>query len=160
METVRLTLQRLADDETDDVSNRMVSANAGRPRVLSDEDDMYIGLLLCEGHSQRSATFLINGERSAQGLPPVSKHAIEEAEKRVQLWRQRRGSKKSGSRYLECAWARGSLAFAIQVQLQLRAGAELARRPTVGPTIKLTDPSRNVLCLPRDEWGILSESIR
>ena len=63
--TVKLTLERLAIDENDDVSNKMVSAGVGRPRLLSDEDYLYIGLLLCEGHSQRSATFLINGERAA-----------------------------------------------------------------------------------------------
>jgi len=33
---------------------------------------MYAGLLLCEVHSQRSATtFVINSERSANALPPI-----------------------------------------------------------------------------------------
>ena len=71
MESCRLTLQRLAEDETDDVSREMV-AGSGKERLLSDEEDLYIGLLLVEGHSQRSATFILNGERSAQALPPVS----------------------------------------------------------------------------------------
>ena len=49
-------------------------------RMLSDEEDMYIGLLICEGHSQRSAAFLINGERAAQGLPPIGRWQIQQAE--------------------------------------------------------------------------------
>ena len=85
-----------------------------------------MGLLICEGHSRRSATFLINGERSAQGLPPISKHVIENAEARCQIIRRKRRSKKSGSSDLESAWCRASLAFTLQVQLQLRAGTELA----------------------------------
>mmetsp|Transcript_52399 Transcript_52399/g.139219 ORF Transcript_52399/g.139219 Transcript_52399/m.139219 type:complete len:142 (+) Transcript_52399:118-543(+) len=44
MESCRLTLQRLAEDETDDVSREMV-AGSGKERLLSDEEDLYIGLL-------------------------------------------------------------------------------------------------------------------
>ena len=42
---------------------------------MTDEEDLFIGLLLCKGHSQRSATFLLNGDRSAQGLPPVDRRS-------------------------------------------------------------------------------------
>ena len=36
------------------------TARGGRRQCsLSEEDDLYVGLLICEGHSQRSATFLI-----------------------------------------------------------------------------------------------------
>eukprot|EP00966_Prymnesium_polylepis_P194772 4515139-Prymnesium_polylepis.1 len=70
MESCRLTLlQRLAEYETDDVSRKTV-AGSGKGRQLSDEEGLYIGLLLVEGHSQRLATFILNGERSAQALPP------------------------------------------------------------------------------------------
>ena len=157
METCRRTLLRLVDDEDDDMSSKQIFK--GRPRLFSHEEDLYVGLLICEGHSQRSATFLINGERTAQGLPPVSKDVIMGAEKRVELIRRRRQSTKSGSSDLESAWCKGSLAFALQVQMRLRAGAELARRPVVGRTFKLlrkyvpTGPLA-VACLPSDAWGI------
>ena len=43
-------------DENDDL---MTSRHGGgRPRIFSAEDDLYCGLVLCEGHSQRSAPFL------------------------------------------------------------------------------------------------------
>ena len=41
------TLQRLAEDENDDVSQRVTGG--GRQREFSDVDDLYVGLLLCEG---------------------------------------------------------------------------------------------------------------
>ena len=107
VEACRRTLQRLTEDEDDDVARRIVSGG-GKPRTLSDVDDLYIGLVICEGHSQRSATFLINGERSANGLPPISRHVIQDAEKRVELLRRRRRSKKSRlsacSRLMTAKW--------------------------------------------------------
>eukprot|EP00966_Prymnesium_polylepis_P164307 3798695-Prymnesium_polylepis.1 len=157
----RRTLERLAEDENDDVSRRMVSC-AGRPREFSEVDDLYVGLLICEGHSQRSAAFLINGERIAQGLEPISKQVIEDAEKRVQLIRRRRRSKKSGSSDLESAWCKASFAFALQIQARLRRGAELAAlRSVVGPTFKLTEPAAKfVACLPHDNWDILGLTVQ
>ena len=132
-------------------------------RAISCFVTVYVGLLICEGHSQRSATFIINGERSARGLPPVGKHVIEAAEKRVELIRRRRRMKKSGSSDLDSAWCKGSFAFALQVQLMLRAGAELARN--VGPTFKLLRQyvpkgALTVVCLPSDEWGLLGLIIK
>lgn len=161
--TLERTLERLAEDEKCDLYS--TQHGGGRQRELSEEDDLYVGLLICEGHSQRSATFIINGERSAQGLPPVGKHVIEAAEKRCELIRRRRRMKKSGSSDLDSAWCKGSLAFALQVQLQLRAGAELARRPLVGPTFKLQRQyvpkgPLTVVCLPSDEWGLLGLTIK
>ena len=59
------TLERIVEDDGDDLSSRAV---VGRERSLTLEDDLFIGLVvLCEGHSQRSAAFLINGERIANG---------------------------------------------------------------------------------------------
>jgi hypothetical protein len=161
--TVERTLMRLVEDENDDLYS--TPHGGGRKRELSEAEDLYVGLLLCEGHSQRSATFIINGERSAQRLPPVGKHVIEDAERRVQLIRRRRRSKKSGSSDLTCAWCKASLAFALEVQLRLRAGAELARRPVVGPTFNLErkcvpQGPLMVVCQPSDEWGILGETIK
>ena len=66
--TVERTLERLVEDENGDLYEER--HGGGRKREFSDEDDLYVGLLICEGHSQRSATFLINGERAAQGLRP------------------------------------------------------------------------------------------
>ena len=104
--TVERTLRRLVEDENADLYS---TARGGcRQCSLSEEDDLYVGLLICEGHSQRSATFLINGERAAQGLPPVGKHVIEAAEKRVQLIRRRRRSQKSGSSDLDTGKLFGS----------------------------------------------------
>ena len=60
--TVERTLKRLAEDEDDELSR---NTGGGRQRTFSHEDDLYVGLLICEGHSQRSATFLINGELAA-----------------------------------------------------------------------------------------------
>ena len=85
---------------------------------------------------------------------------IRDAEERVQLIRRRRRSKKSGSSDLESAWCKASLAFTLQVQMQLRAGAELARRPVVGPVFKLTEERSNILCLSSDEWGVLGQVIQ
>ena len=53
----------MVEDENDDLY--VVPHGGGRQRDFSDEDDLYVGLLICEGHSQRSATFLINGERAS-----------------------------------------------------------------------------------------------
>lgn len=155
--TVERTLERLVEDEHVDLTSTRHAG--GRPRVFSEEDDLYCGLVLCEGHSQRSATFIINGDRASQGLPPIHHGVIERAEERVHLIRRRRRSEKSGSSDLESAWCKGSLAFAMQVQMQLRAGAELARRPIVGPIIKLSS-RRQVACLPSDEWGLLGFVIK
>eukprot|EP00966_Prymnesium_polylepis_P110146 2548681-Prymnesium_polylepis.1 len=152
----RRTLERLAEDENDDVSRRMVSC-AGRPRELSEVVDLYIGLLICEGHSQRSVAFIINGERAAEGLDPISRHQVEDAEKRVQLICRRRRSKKSGSSDLESAWCKASFAFAAQIQARLRRGAELAAlRSVVGTTLKLIEPAEKmVACLLQDDWEII-----
>ena len=68
------TLVRLAADEEDDLSRRAPSV--ARKREFSHEEDVYIGLLICEGHSQRSALKLINGDRIAAGKEPVTRHMI------------------------------------------------------------------------------------
>ena len=64
VETVRSTLKRLVENPDDDLQ----PLSYERERLLSHEEDLFIGLLICEGHSQRSATFLINGDRIANGL--------------------------------------------------------------------------------------------
>ena len=156
-DSVVRTLKRLVEDDDDDVSLRTPSGSA-MPRIFSDEDDMYAALLIVEGHSQRSATFLINGDRSAAGLGPISKHVIQDAEARVGLLRRRRRNEKSGSSDLSCAWAVASLALAQQLRLQLRAGAELARRPTAGPVLKVG--AKPVACLPTDIWQLLGETLQ
>ena len=148
------TLVRLAADEEDDLSRRAPSV--ARKREFSHEEDMYAGLLICEGHSQRSALKLINGDRIAAGKEPVTRHMIRDAENRVELMRRHRRTDKSGSSDLECAWAVASLAFALQVQAQLRAGAALAQRPTSGPVIMLE--RKRIVCLPPDEWELLGSS--
>ena len=155
--TVERTLHRLVADEEDDLAR---NCGGGRDRTLSQVEDIYVGLLICEGHSQRSATFLINGDRSAQGLPPVSRWMIEEAEKRIELVRRRRRKKKSGSGDLDSAWSKASLALCLQIQQQLRAGAKLARRNAVGPVIRLTDPKNKAFaCVPSDEWDVIGTVI-
>mmetsp|Transcript_28462 Transcript_28462/g.77057 ORF Transcript_28462/g.77057 Transcript_28462/m.77057 type:complete len:274 (+) Transcript_28462:136-957(+) len=156
MESCRLTLQRLAEDETDDVSREMV-AGSGKERLLSDEEDLYIGLLLVEGHSQRSATFILNGERSAQALPPVSLHVIRDAEQRIELMRRRRRSTKSGKSDLESAWAVGGCASATLVQGQMRRGAELAAAPIAGPTLQ-AQHARSGWQHPGEFWASRSMS--
>ena len=149
------TLERIVADEDDDLTSRLVT---GRERQLTPEDDLFIGLIICEGHSQRSAAFLLNGDRIANGLEPVSRTAIREAEARVEVWRRKRRTQKSGSSDLDSPWSKASLALALQVQGQLRAGAELAKRPTVGPVVKLE--RKSVQCLPTDVWGLLDEPFR
>eukprot|EP00966_Prymnesium_polylepis_P190060 4404535-Prymnesium_polylepis.1 len=107
--------------------------------------------------------FILNGERSAMGEPPVDRQAIRDAEKRCQLVRRRRRSTKSGKSDLESAWYRGGFAFAKQVQGQLRRGAELAAAPTDGPSFDLAEPgpdgTSHVACLPADEWGVFGLEI-
>ena len=119
--TVKRTLLRLVADEDDDLSSRKApgAKNGGPRRHFSEEDDLYVGLIICEGHSQRSATFLINGERRAQGLGPISRQMIEDSEKRIELIRRRRRKKKSGSSDLESAWCKASLAFTLEKQAGL-----------------------------------------
>ena len=56
------TLVRIAEgDEDIQASTR---GGVGRPRTLSEADDLYIGLLLCDGYSQRPAerTEMVNAE--------------------------------------------------------------------------------------------------
>lgn len=86
------TLQRLVEDEDDDLRHR----STGKASTLDEEMDLYVGLLICEGHSQRSAMLLINGERCVNGLPPISRTAVRFAEQRVELLRRKRRSTKSG----------------------------------------------------------------
>ena len=140
------TLVRLTEDENDDVSQRVTGG--GRPqREFSDADDLYVGLLLCEGHSQRSATFLINGERSAQGLPPVSKQVIMDAEARVQLLRRRRRTVAARTSQALPTWrARGA-----RLASRLRCRSSCSLRPVVavgvdrdgGATACLRQPGEN-----------------
>ena len=68
MESARHTLQRLVANKDDDL---WFNAQHERKRLFSHEEDMFVGLLICQGDSQQSAMFLINGERIANGLDPV-----------------------------------------------------------------------------------------
>ena len=67
LEACRRTLQRLTEDEDDDVSRRIVSGG-GKPRTLSDVDDLYIGLVICEGHSQRGHPSGLNASQCSSPL--------------------------------------------------------------------------------------------
>ena len=104
--TVRKTLERIVADPADDLLSNLPRNST---REFGDEEDMFVGLLICEGHSQRSATFLINGERIANGLEPLTRHVIRDAEKRVELERRARRKEKSGSSDLNSAWSLASL---------------------------------------------------
>ena len=81
VEAVRRTLVRLVADPEDDLSERTPGGQCGpgRGHKFEDWEDIFVGLLLCEGHSQRSATFLINGDRAANAQLPVSRKAIRAA---------------------------------------------------------------------------------
>ena len=52
--TVRRTLERLQDEDKD-VARSNRGAGGGAPRALSELDDLYVGLLICEGYSQLHA---------------------------------------------------------------------------------------------------------
>ena len=81
--TVRRTLLRLVEgDEVEDVAASR-RGGKGRPRTLSEVDDLYIDLLACDGLSQRAVTEIVNVERQELGLKPVDCKQIREAEKRV-----------------------------------------------------------------------------
>ena len=107
--TVRRTLEKLAAEHED----VMVRGVPKRKRELSEEDDLYIGLLLCEGYSQRDALDAINADRTEEDptLNPVSRQMIRDAEQRIELKRRRRRSKKAGSVDEESDWAKASLAM-------------------------------------------------
>eukprot|EP00966_Prymnesium_polylepis_P017900 412696-Prymnesium_polylepis.2 len=79
--TVRRTLELLAADHLDVT----VLGKRKCERTLDDEDDLYIGLLICEGYSQRDALDAINADRAEDGLDPISRQQIRDAEKRVEL---------------------------------------------------------------------------
>ena len=67
-DTVERTLKRLVEDEHDDLSR---NTGGGRQRAFSysrTRTSMSACSSAKESYSQRSATFLINGDRSAQGL--------------------------------------------------------------------------------------------
>ena len=55
------------------------------PRTLSEEDDIYIGLLACEGYSQRDAMDAINTERREAGLKEVSRMQIRAAHEQTRV---------------------------------------------------------------------------
>ena len=84
---------------------------------------------------------------------------LRDAEQRVEVVRRHRRSEKSGASDLQSAWCLASFAFAQQVQAQLRRGAELAKLPTVGPTIVLDHQKRKLVCMPVDEWELLGETV-
>ena len=148
------TLKRLVDNPEDDLRRQ---ATSQRKRTLSEEEDLYIGLLICEGHSQRSATFLINGERIANGLEPISRHVIRDAEERVELIRRARRKEKSGSSDLSSAWSMASLAFAKEIQQRLLRGAALELLPAFGPELLLN--GKRIRCAPTDEWELLGSTV-
>ena len=90
-ESVYCTLERLQDEDT--CGRRGADRwhrSARRPRTLTEEDDLYIGLLICEGHSQRTVTSLINAERQVKGLALVDRKQVRDAEQRVELRYRRR----------------------------------------------------------------------
>ena len=58
--TVRRTLERIQQDDED----LAVRRNMGRSRILSHEDGILVGLMLCEGWSQKVATDMLNAERA------------------------------------------------------------------------------------------------
>ena len=66
--TVRRTLERIAEDDTD---LRVRIDRGGRSHKLSHEDDILIGLMLCEGYSQRVATDMLNQELAAKPIESV-----------------------------------------------------------------------------------------
>jgi len=103
---VRRTLHRLAEgDENVYASKR---GGSGRPRTLTNVDDLYIGLLLCDGLSQVQVTLMLNAERREQGLPELTRLQIQDAEYRVQLKRRRSRKHKSESCDLESNWCKAA----------------------------------------------------
>ena len=100
------------------------------------EEDMYIGNLVCDGHSQRAVTRMVNEERRAEGQKTLDRKTVRRAEQRVQLVRRKRPKTKAGSTDLEGAWAQASLAQSLQFKDQLER-VELNRAAIVldGPEI-------------------------
>ena len=60
--TVRRTLLRLVEGDEDVAATRR--GGTGRPRALTEVDDLYIGLLACEGMSQRAVVSIVRPWRS------------------------------------------------------------------------------------------------
>eukprot|EP00966_Prymnesium_polylepis_P181963 4215107-Prymnesium_polylepis.1 len=154
--TVRRTLERIQDEDQD----LRVRQNFGRSRTLSHEDDLLVGLMLVEGWSQQTATDMLNAERAAQGLEPVSKHQIRDAEQRVELVRRRRRSTKAGSVDEESEWAQACLNQSVQWKDQLRRRElKRTRDSYTGPQGEQLKVGNNRVKLDTsDEWGLLGEA--
>ena len=56
-------LLRLVEGDEDIAASRR--GGGGKQRTLSEKDDILVGLLACEGYSQRAVTKLINADRTA-----------------------------------------------------------------------------------------------
>ena len=150
IQMVRRTLHRLASgDEDVAVSNR---GGTGRPRTLTAVDDLYIGLLLCEGISQTNATLMVNAERRELGLPEITRSQLQESEKRVALKRRRRRKHKSGSCDLESNWCKASYNQSVELDGRFRAGAALQ-----GERLVILVGTVSVSCEPVDPWGLVGE---
>ena len=151
--TVRRTLELLAAEYMD----VMVRGTPTRKRELSDEDDLYVGLLLCEGYSQRDALDALNADRAEDGLDPVSRQQVRDAETRVGLKRRRRRGEKSGSVDEQSDWAQASLAQSLQFKDQVRRGLEAQAPALERRQIKVG--SKHVLVDATDDWGVLGKDI-
>ena len=80
---MRRTLERIQEDDED----LRVRRNFGRVRELTHEDDLLVGLMLVEGWSQATAIEMLNTERAAKELEPLSVKVIHDAEQRIELCR-------------------------------------------------------------------------
>eukprot|EP00966_Prymnesium_polylepis_P331101 7386676-Prymnesium_polylepis.1 len=154
--SVRNTLLRLVDGDEDIAASRR--GGNGRQRTLSEEDDLYIGLLACEGHSQRTVTLLMNAERKAKGQPLVDRKQIRDAEQRVEVWRRRRQKHKSGSADVDSDWAKASKALCIQLRGQFRAGEAAAAARDAKP-FTLQVGNERVKCTAADPWSVITRTI-
>ena len=151
--TVRRTLELLAAEYMD----VMVRGTPTRKRELSDEDDLYVGLLLCEGYSQRETLDALNADRAEDGLDPVSRQQVRDAETRVGLKRRRRRGEKSGSVDEQSDWAQASLAQSLQFKDQVRRGLEAQAPALERRQIKVG--ANHVLVDTTDDWGVLGKDI-
>eukprot|EP00966_Prymnesium_polylepis_P320025 7376419-Prymnesium_polylepis.5 len=128
----------------------------GRTRELTHEDDLLVGLMLVEGLSQATAIEMLNNERTAKGLEPLSVKAVRDAEERIELVRRRRRSTKAGSNDEDSDWAKACLAQSLQWQDQLRRG-ELQRTRDAYNGPQGATLNERVKMDASDEWGLLDE---
>lgn len=122
--SIKRTLLRCVEDKHADVAAR-VSGCGGRPRLLSEEDDVYIGMLLCDGYSQRVVMSMINAERrerDGDDAVLVTRPRIQEAEARIELIRRKRRKQKAGSCDEESEWCQASEGQSVQFNGQLESG--------------------------------------